>query len=97
MSSEEILQINPSSNIPENIPKISATFFAKNSVLYKRDYPLDVTFGDILTDFEKNIQDEELKSKIEYSYKKRKIKKENKVLDIVTPSPGSKLVEMKLD
>ena len=37
MSSEEILQINPGSNIPDNIPKISATFFAKNTVLYKRE------------------------------------------------------------
>ncbi len=37
MSSEEILQIYPISNIPDNIPKISATFFAKNTVLYKRE------------------------------------------------------------
>ena len=96
MSNKGILELNTGSNIPDNIPKISATFFSKNSVLYKREYPLDVTFGDILSDFEKNIQDEELKSKIEYSYKKRKIKKEDKVLDIVTPSPGAKLVEVEI-
>ena len=96
MSNKGILELNTGSNIPDNIPKISATFFSKNSVIYKREYPLDVTFGDILTDFEKNIQDEELKSKIEYSYKKRKIKKEDKVLDIVTPSPGAKLVEVEI-
>ena len=40
--------------------------------------------------------DEELKSQIEYSYKKRKIKKEEKVLDIVTPSPISKLVYVEI-
>ena len=95
MSFVQNSEINPG-NIPENIPRISATFFAKNSVLYNREYPLDVTFGEILSDFEKNIQDEELRNKIEYTYKNQKINKEDKILDKVTPSPGSKLLDVEI-
>lgn len=76
MSLNQSLEINKV-NIPENIPNISAIFFTNNSVLYKREYPLNVTFGEILSDFERNIQDEELKNKIEYSYKNEKINKDD--------------------
>ncbi len=98
MSLNQSLEINKV-NISENIPNISAIFFTNNSVLYKREYPLNVTFGEILSDFERNIQDEELKNKIEYSYKNEKINKEDKVLDKVTPFPNCKLldIEIKID
>ena len=95
------MSINQSSeinkvNIPENIPNIYAIFFTNNSVLYKREYPLNVTFGEILSDFERNIQDEELINKIEYSYKNEKINKDDKVLDKVTPFPNCKLLDIEI-
>ena len=95
------MSINQSSeinkvNIPENIPNIYAIFFTNNSVLYKREYPLNVTFGEILSDFERNIQNEELINKIEYSYKNEKINKEDKVLDKVTPFPNCKLLDIEI-
>ena len=95
MSLNQSLKINKV-NIPENIPNISAIFFTNNSVIYKREYPLNVTFGEILSDFERNIQDEELKNKIEYSYKNEKINKDDKVLDKVTPFPNCKLLDIEI-
>ena len=86
---------NKSENISSDLfPKIYATFFIKNQLLYQRNYQPTVIFEDLIADFEKNFKDPQTRSKLEYRFRNRKINKNDKVMDIAKPEKNSKLLEI---
>ena len=63
---------NKSENISSDLfPKIYATFFIKNQLLYQRNYQPTVIFEDLIADFEKNFKDPQTRSKLEYRFRNR--------------------------
>jgi hypothetical protein len=80
--------------LDDECPKISAMFLLKNQILYQRNYPPTVIFGELIKDFEKNFKDPQIRTKIEYIFRNQKINKNDKVIDIAKPEKNCKLLEV---
>ena len=59
----------------EGLPKILLSVYSNDEILYQKYFPNTVTFGDLIIDFEENIKDPQIKNKIEYNFKNKKINK----------------------
>ena len=98
MSTNEIKDTEkktPESNfLDDECPKISAMFLLKNQILYQRNYPPTVIFGELIRDFEQNFKDPQIRTKIEYIFRNQKINKNDKVIDIAKPEKNCKLLEV---
>ena len=81
-------------NTQEGIPKILLSVYSNDKILYQRNFPNTATFGDLIVDFESNIKDPQIKNKIEYNFKKKKVNKKDRIIDMNKIEKNTKLIEI---
>ena len=69
-------------NSEEGFPRILLSVYSNDKILYQRTFPNTATFGDLIVDFESNIKDPQIKNKIEYNFKKKKVNKKDRIIDM---------------
>ena len=78
----------------EGLPKILLSVYSNDEILYQKYFPNTVTFGDLIIDFEENIKDPQIKNKIEYNFKNKKINKKDKILNMNKVEKNVKIIEI---
>ena len=78
----------------EGFPKILLSVYSNDEILYQKYFPNTVTFGDLIIDFEENIKDPQIKNKIEYNFKNKKINKKDKILNMNKVEKNVKIIEI---
>ena len=81
-------------NPQEGFPRILLSVYSNDKILYQRYFPNTATFGDLIIDFESNIKDPQIKNKIEYNFKKKKVNKKDRIIDINKVEKNTKLIEI---
>ena len=81
-------------NLPDGLPKILLSVYSNDKILYQRYYPNTATFGDLIEDFESNIKETQIKNKIEYNFKKKKVNKKDRIIDMNKIDKNSKLIDI---
>ena len=81
-------------NNQEGLPRILLSVYSNDKILYQRNFPNTATFGDLIVDFESNIKDPQIKNKIEYNFKKKKVNKKDRIIDINKVEKNTKLIEI---
>ena len=86
--------ISNKEKLPEGYPKILYSVYSNDKIIYQKHFPNTATFGDLIQDFESNIKDPQIKSKIEYNFKKKKVNKKDRIIDINKVDKNTKLIEI---
>ena len=81
-------------NSEEGFPRILLSVYSNDKILYQRTFPNTATFGDLIVDFESNIKDPQIKNKIEYNFKKKKVNKKDRIIDMNKIEKNTKLIEI---
>ena len=94
MISNILDNISNKENLPEGYPKILYSVYSNDKIIYQKHFPNTATFSDLIEDFESNIKDPQIKSKIEYNFKKKKVNKKDRIIDINKVEKNTKLIEI---
>ena len=91
---EETLSFDDS--YEKDLPVIIVNYYNQNDLICKKHFPKNVTFGEVVQDFESKFLENE-KSIVDYSYNKKSINKSQKILDTIKVDRNSKITEIEVD